>query len=78
MAILAALMAFLAWMKAPFWLELCTFILLAFVVLHISLAYIHFMYTDVCALRSEQHNLKNKQIDLGVNSGSDPKDNEKE
>ena len=77
MVILVALLSFLVWVKAPFWLLLCTFILLALVVLQAGFAYHFFMKHDSVALRSEHHALRNKEIDSGDYGGSDPEDREK-
>jgi hypothetical protein len=77
MTILVALMSFLVWAKAPFWLELGTFVLLTIVVLQAGFAYHFFMKHDSVALRSEQHAERNKELDHRVDGDPDPKDNEK-
>jgi len=72
MVILVSVLSFLVWVKAPFWLLLGTFILLALVVLQAGVAYHFFMKHDSVALRSERHALRNKEIDHGIYGGFEP------
>ena len=50
MVILAALLSFLVWVKAPFWLDVGAFTLLTLIVLQAGLAYHFFMKHDSVAL----------------------------
>ena len=57
--------------KAPAWLDIGVFVLLAIAVMQSAFAHDYFMKKDAVALRSEQHAISKYAIDKGLYGDSD-------